>query len=271
MTSLPWLVRDGLTLLLAMAAGVLSGAFSMGGQVLMKPGIRVLGASPLDAVGSTVPMILPTVASATITYHRQGLVDWRAVRYAGPAGAVSAIGGSILAVRLPGGGHALQLATAALMFVTGARMWMRARRGAPAGAQRVGPAPSPFFPPAQPVGWAAVGSASGLFSGLLGVGGGVIMVPAYSQLLGMPLITAIATSLVCAGIFAVPATITHALLGTIDWRFAALLIAGAVPGARLGARLAMRASARRLEEAVGLMVTIIAIAYAVGESISFLG
>ena len=43
---------------------------------------------------------------------------------------------------------------------------------------------------------------------------------------------AIATSLVCVGLFAVPGPITHALHGHIDWRFAAALIVGVIPGAR---------------------------------------
>src|SRR5688572_10252413 len=97
MSDLPWLVRDGLTVLLALAAGLLSGAFSMGGQVLMKPGIRLLGASPLGAVGSTVPMILSTVAAATFTYHKRGLVHWQAVRWAAPGGIAGAVVGSIVA------------------------------------------------------------------------------------------------------------------------------------------------------------------------------
>src|SRR5687768_12450768 len=111
-SDLPWIVRDALTVALALAAGVLSGSFSMGGQVLMKPGIRILGASPLGAVGSTVPMILPTVAAATVTYHKRGLVDWRAVRWAAPPGALGAIAGSVLAPQVPGDGHLLQIATA---------------------------------------------------------------------------------------------------------------------------------------------------------------
>lgn len=267
MPDLPWHVRDVLTLVLALAAGVLSGSFSMGGQVLMKPGIRLLGASPLGAVGTTVPMILPTVAAATLTYHRQGLVSWEAVRWAAPMGVIGAVGGSILAPRIPGDGHLLQLATAGLMLFTGLRML--------AGRRRTGPDDGPGGPPdararARPLGWAVVGSASGVLSGLLGVGGGLIMVPGFSQVLAMPLITAIATSLVCAGIFAIPATITHSLLGTIEWRFAILLIIGAVPGARLGAHLSTRASDGRLETAVGVMVTTIAIAYATGELVALL-
>jgi uncharacterized membrane protein YfcA len=267
MSDLHWAARDLLTVLLAFVAGVLSGSFSMGGQVLMKPGIRALGASPLGAVGTTVPMILPTVAMATYAYHRQGLVDWRAVRWAAPGGVIGAVLGSLLAPRVPGGGHLLQLGTAGLMLFTGLKMLRDGRRGAGSGNDQTRPRARAR---PRPGGWALVGTVSGVFSGLLGVGGGVIMVPAYSQLLGMPLISAIATSLVCAGIFAVPATITHAVLGTIEWRFAILLIVGAVPGAWVGSRLAMRASDRRLGEAVGLMVTIIALVYAASELSSLL-
>jgi uncharacterized protein len=262
MSDLPWPVRDGLTLALALVAGVLSGSFSMGGQVLMKPGIRLLGASPLGAVGTTVPMILPTVATATVTYHRRGLVDWAAVRWAAPGGVIGAIAGSVLAPRVPGEGHLLQVATAGLMLFTGVRM-VRRGRGRRDDAPEATPADAPRRP--RPAGWVVVGSTSGVLSGLLGVGGGVLMVPGFSQLLAMPLVTAIATSLVCAGIFAIPATIAHSLLGTIEWRFAILLIAGAVPGARLGARLTARAGDRRLETAVGVVVTVIAITYAAGE------
>jgi uncharacterized protein len=91
-----------------------------------------------------------------------------------------------------------------------------------------------------------------------------LMVPGFDHA-GMPLRRAIATSLVCAGIFAIPATITHAALGTIHWRFAILLIVGAVPGARVGASLSMRASDRRLQLAVGTMLLLVAVTYAAGE------
>jgi uncharacterized membrane protein YfcA len=147
------------------------------------------------------------------------------------------------------------------MLFTGIRMIKRGRgeRGTPQAR------PDATSRRAPRAGWAAVGTAAGALSGLLGVGGGVVMVPGFSQLVRMPLVTAIATSLVCAGIFAIPATITHSLLGTIEWRFAILLIVGAVPGARLGARLTTRAGDRRLEAAVGAVVTVIAITYAAGE------
>jgi uncharacterized membrane protein YfcA len=112
---------------------------------------------------------------------------------------------------------------------------------------------------------AAVGTLAGLLSGLLGIGGGIVMVPGFTQAAGMPLKRAIATSLACVGIFAVPGTITHALLGNIDWRFALLLTVGMIPGARLGAALAIRAEDRRLHTVVGAFLAVTAVAYAAGE------
>ena len=113
---------------------------------------------------------------------------------------------------------------------------------------------------------AGIGVVAGLLSGLLGIGGGVIMVPAFTELLYMPLKSAIATSLVCVGIFGVPATITHAFLGDVDWRLAALLTIGVVPGARVGASLTIRTAERRLRLAVGVFLALVALVYFVTET-----
>jgi uncharacterized protein len=113
---------------------------------------------------------------------------------------------------------------------------------------------------------AGIGVVAGLLSGLLGIGGGVIMVPAFTELLSLSLKSAIATSLVCVGIFGVPATITHAFLGDIDWRLAVLLTIGVVPGARIGASLTIRTAERRLRLAVGTFLALVALVYFVTET-----
>jgi uncharacterized membrane protein YfcA len=111
----------------------------------------------------------------------------------------------------------------------------------------------------------AIGAAAGLLSGLLGVGGGVVMVTAFTEIAGIPLKTAIASSLACVGLFAIPGTVTHALIGGVDWRFALCLGVGVIPGARLGAHLAIRAGDTRLRRAVALFLGVIAVIYAAGE------
>ena len=103
---------------------------------------------------------------------------------------------------------------------------------------------------------AVIGIAAGALSGLLGIGGGILMVPAFSAWVGMPLKETIATSLACVGIFAIPGTLTHWYLGHIDWTFAIALAVGVDPRRagrralhdqrdRQGAALQRRRRARR--------------------------
>ena len=110
-----------------------------------------------------------------------------------------------------------------------------------------------------------VGLAGGLTSGLLGVGGGILMVPAFLGLVRLTIKEAVATSLLCVGVLAIPGTITHALLGNILWSFAIPLSIGVIPGAQVGAHLAIRSSDRTLRLSVGIVLGVIAILYAVGE------
>jgi uncharacterized membrane protein YfcA len=285
----PGPLRDALTVALGVAAGVMSGLFGVGGAVVSTPGIRVLGASAVDAVGTTLPSIIPGAASGVLRYRQEGLIDGRAVAGTAPAGMTAAVGGALLTRVVPGEGHALMLATAGLLAVSAVRTVTAPRPAAdpdldaalalagPAGVRAgepgvgVGPPPAELAAPAtstagsRPVALAAIGAAAGLLAGLLGIGGGVILVPGLSQVAGFELKRAIATSLACVGLMAVPGTVTHALLGTIDWRFALALTVGMVPGARIGAALAIRAADRRLRLVVGAFLAVTAVLYAAGE------
>jgi uncharacterized protein len=288
----PGLARDALTLLLGFATGVLSALFGIGGAILSNPGVRALGAAPLVAVGTTLPSILPGAISGTLRYHREGLVAWRLVTPAAAAGLLAVVGGSLLSHVVPGEGHLLLLIIAVLLAFTAWRTAVTPptpAEGAAAGGsgdgveERVeggagrgvvggpGAMDNPEHPNAGSAGglrWraAGIGVVAGLLSGLLGIGGGVIMVPAFTELLSLSLKSAIATSLVCVGIFGVPATITHAFLGDIDWRLAILLTVGVVPGARVGASLTIRTAERRLRLAVGVFLALVAVVYFVTET-----
>jgi uncharacterized protein len=305
------LLRDALALLLGFVTGVLSALFGIGGAIVSNPGLRILGAAPLVAVGTTLPSILPGAISGTLRYRREGLIDWRLIIPAAAAGLLAVVGGSLLSHAVPGQGHLLLLLIAVLLAVTA---WRTAFTGATPEAgvpgagdnrehptspsaplplrggshRRVGwsraatpgpgsPAPTPGPAGSDPVAsgrlarrrrWiaAGIGLSAGLLSGLLGIGGGVIMVPAFTELLSMSLKSAIATSLVCVGIFGVPATITHAFLGDVDWRLAILLAIGVIPGARVGAALTIRTAERRLRLAVGVFLALVALVYFVTET-----
>lgn len=254
----PGPLRDALTLVAGLATGALSGAFGVGGAVISTPAIRALGASATVAVGTTLPSILPSALIGTARYVREGLVDWRVVGWVVPGGVIGSVAGSLASRAVPGNGHVLMLLTAGLLAFTAARM---ARPPAP--AHESGDAETPSAPLL-----AGIGFAAGTLSGLLGVGGGIVMVPAFTELARVPLRKTIATSLVCVGCLAVPGTITHAFLRDIDWRFATLLAVAVLPGARLGAALTMRATDQRLRLTVASFLGVIAVIYAIGELIA---
>ena len=112
---------------------------------------------------------------------------------------------------------------------------------------------------------ALIGVAAGALSGLLGIGGGILMVPAFSAWVGLPLKDTIATSLACVGIFAIPGTITHAIQGDIDWTFAIALAVGVIP-ARSSARSSRSPpTTRRCATPSVAALGIIAVIYAIGE------
>ena len=276
----PW--RTLLTLLVGVATGVLSGMFGVGGATVSTPAIRVLGVDAIDAVGTTLPSILPSALSGTLRYARDGLVRLRPVLWTSFSGIAAAVLGSLASHRVPGHGHVLMVATAALVGFTAWRMIRTARpeesveeaepetlAGMEAGEADA--ASRGLATVEQAVArrewwrFAVTGVGAGALSGLLGIGGGIVLVPSFSEWIGLSIKEAVATSLACVGILAVPSTITHAFLGDIEWWYAIALSIGVVPGARLGAMLAIRASERSLRLTVGTMLAVLAVVYAVGE------
>jgi uncharacterized membrane protein YfcA len=271
----------GLTLVVGFATGVLSAMFGVGGAIISTPAIRALGATPLGAVGSTLPSILPSAISGTFRYRREGLVNARVAAWTAGAGIAASVGGALLADVVPGGGHALMLMTAVLVGFSAYRLSRTPSTAEPAPelvAERLAEAETDAVPgavvhtdgPLRDAPWrlALIGFAAGGLSGLLGIGGGILMVPAFTGWVRLNIKVALATSLVCVGVLAIPGTITHALLGHIDWSFAVPLCIGVVPGAQLGAHLTIKASDRTVRILVGIVLGAIATGYAIGEILS---
>jgi len=249
-----------LTVLVGVATGVLSGMFGIGGAVVSTPAVRVLGATALQAIGSTLPSILPSSISGSLRYRREQLIRTRIFVVTCAFGVPASVVGSRLSGAVPGNGHLLMLLTAALVGYTAYRTAFP--------SERVLERPDGVWHDEL---WrlAVIGVAAGGLSGLLGIGGGILMVPAFSAWVGLPLKDTIATSLACVGILAIPGTLTHWYLGHIDWTFAIALAIGAFPGARLGAHFTIQASDRVLRRRVGLLLGVIAVIYFVGEIVAW--
>jgi len=101
---------------------------------------------------------------------------------------------------------------------------------------------------------AAIGLAAGVLGGLLGVGGGIIMVPAFTAILGVPMRQAIGTSMAVIVFTALSASWRHLQNGNLDLRVVVPVALLSVVGAQLGASLVQRLPVRTLTMAFALFL-----------------
>jgi uncharacterized membrane protein YfcA len=250
-------LRTIVAALIGLGSGVASGALGIGGALLSTPGIRwAFHVKPLIAVGTTLPVIIPTGLTGVYTYVKSELVDVRTAAIMASAGCIFAIAGAYTTKFV--NGEALLIATAVLLLILSIRMLPRKHTGH-----------APQFEASVLV-LLLIGALSGFVSGLLGVGGGVILVPVLTVILRFPVKKALGTSLAVVAAQAIPGTITHALLGHIDWAIAAGLFIGVVPGARIGSRLAVATADERLRVVVALAMAALALAFGGSELRSLL-
>jgi uncharacterized protein len=247
-------VEIALAVLSGLTAGVMSGLFGVGGGTVMTPAVQVLlGAPPIVALATPLPVIFPTAITGAWTYRQGGQIDERAAAWIVGPGIVGAVVGAALTGVIET--HLLLIVTALLLAREAVRILQGASRREAEGK------PSP----GTPVQLAGIGLAAGFVSGLLGVGGGIIIVPLLMGILRMPLKRALGTSLLAIVVLVIPGTIVHAALGHIDWAIFAALTVGAVPGARIGSRLALGARESTLRLLVGSFLLAVALAYGAGE------
>lgn len=249
-----------LPLLIGLAAGYLSGQFGIGGGIITTPAIRLLlGRPELIAVGTPLPVIVPTAVAGAVAYARRQLADVRLGLRVGLIGGAFTVAGARLST--VAGGRAVLLVTAALIAWIAVQMAISTLRSLP--EELAGSAESPrcrSWPCA-----AALGAAAGLYSGFLGLGGGFVVVPALIRYFGFSAKRAIGTSLVIVSLLAVPGSVAHHALGNVDLSLAALLTVGVIPGALLGARVTARAKERSVRLGFAVLLVVVAVVLAYGE------
>ena len=103
----------------------------------------------------------------------------------------------------------------------------------------------------------ATGFGVGILSGLLGVGGGVFMVPIMVSYFGVVQHVAHGTSLAVVIPTAIVSSIIYALHGSVNYEVAVQLIAGSVVGAWLGARIMKRLPAEQLKKLFAVMLILV--------------
>ena len=109
-----------------------------------------------------------------------------------------------------------------------------------------------------------IGVATGIFSGLLGIGGAAILIPGLVELMGISQHKAHGTSLLVMIPTAAVSTVVYALNNPLDWGLIALFSVASMLGAVVGARLMVYVPAPMLKRLFGIFLLIVAIRMLVG-------
>lgn len=104
---------------------------------------------------------------------------------------------------------------------------------------------------------ALIGLVGGVASGLFGVGGGIIMVPAMMYFLGIPIKAAVGTSLLVIIPTTIVGSIKHFQMGNIQFGTALSLAPTAILGGFLGAWLSSHLSDLNLKRAFGAFLVLV--------------
>jgi uncharacterized membrane protein YfcA len=229
-----------LALLGALAIGLSLGLLGSGGSILTVPVLHYLVGQPDKvAIGGSLLVVGLIAAAGSVPYALRRQVDWRNVAWFGLPGMAGAFAGATLARWVPG---TVQLTVFAGVMLLAA--WRMLRGGT---VNR----PDHDAPRIAVVGG---GIGVGLLSGLVGVGGGFLIVPALVLLAGVPMASAVGTSLavITLNSFSGFARYVGVLAReglALDWRVlatvAAVGIVGSFAGQRIGQRLP-QATLRRL-------------------------
>lgn len=228
-----------------LGAGVLGGLLGLGGGVVLVPLLALLlGMGQLEAQGLTLAvLLLPIGLPAVVAYHRRFPVPWALVGLVVAGFLPGVLAGSSLAVHLPD--RPLR-ALFVLLLLAVAWRGLRGGRGAEADA---GPERSRLHAL-----W--IGAVAGVAAGLLGIGGGLVLVPLLTGVLRLSQHRAQGASLaVLLPPIGLPGVWVYARArGGLPCAMVAAVALGFAGGAFLGARLAARIDTARLERVFALFV-----------------
>ena len=222
--------RFGVIVLVGLAAGLLSGIFGVGGGILIVPGlVFFVKMDQRRAHGTSLAAVLPISVSSLATYWVHGHVDWSVALFL----AIGAVAGAFLGTKLlkTVKHEILSMGFASLLIVSAVRLyWSTSGSG------------RDQLTLLMCIALVAVGVVTGVLAGLLGVGGGVVMIPAMMVLLGLPNVIAKGTSLAVIIPTAITGTLRNRSASNVDIRAAAIVGAGGILSAIAGGWISDRLS-----------------------------
>jgi uncharacterized membrane protein YfcA len=235
----------------AMSIGVSLGLLGSGGSILTVPVlVYLIGQDEKLAIAGSLAIVGAIAAAGSLPYLRKKLIDWRTVLLFGVPGMAGTYLGAWLATWVSG---LVQLALFAVVMLIASWQMLKpvALDDAPHEPREV---------------WKIVldGLLVGILTGLVGVGGGFLIVPALVLLGGLTMHRAVATSLVIialksfTGFWKYLDVLDQQGL-SLDWNIIAIVTALGVVGSLIGSRIAGRVDQRKLRKVFGIFLIVMGI------------
>jgi len=240
------IVALGFGLLIGLTLGLVGG----GGAVLAMPAlVFAVGLGVHEATTVSLAVVAAGAATGAAGQVRRGTVCWSSAAWFAAAAAVGSVAGTALNQVL--GGDVLLILFSVVMVLAARSTWQRA--GSPA-SQAAG------CPDARAGVLVPFGLFVGALTGLVGVGGGFVVVPALAIGLSFGMREAMATSMVIVAIVSICGLLAHLAAGNaLDVPVALGMGAATVAGALIGPHLADRISIRALGRGFAVLVIAVSI------------
>ncbi|OPZ88232.1 MAG: Sulfite exporter TauE/SafE [bacterium ADurb.Bin429] len=244
---------------IGIVAGLFSGLLGVGGGVLLVPAmVLLLHYSQHRAHGTSLAVILFVAVAGLSGYIRAGQISWPIAGGLAVGGILGAVLGARLAGKLPAatlrrvfGAFLILVALRMLYDVAGALVWGHSAVAAENGLAMADEWPALVSP--------GIGLVAGILSGLLGVGGGIILVPAMVLLLGLSQTMAQGISLAVIIPTAISGAVVHYRQGNIQLRDVLWLAVGGVAGGLGGSELALVLPVLALRGLFGVLMVVVGI------------
>lgn len=263
---------------LGIGAGLLGARIGIGGGVVLVPALVVgFGVDPKIAIATSLLAVIATSTAAGSVYVGRGLTNTRLAIALEVATSLGGFTGGLLAVRVPS--RVLAGVFAGVMAATSLSMFRRAAGRESGVLEPDGKADDASETPGQLAGSyydelrgglvryrarrLALGSAiavvAGAVSGLLGVGGGFLKVPAMNVAMDIPIRVAIATSNFMIGVTAAASVFVYFGRGYVHPVLVAPIVLGVVVGALGSSRHSAKVEHARLKRLLSLVLIVVAI------------
>ena len=257
--------------LLGVVVGTYGTLVGVGGGFLVVPLLLIIYKLPPAAAAATsLVVVLLNAASGSVTYVRRGRVDVRTGLLLAAATVPGAFFiGPELAQRIPE--RAFKIGFGVFLLVVATLLFLRPERKPAA----VGAAPRQGLwtirrtfqdPSGAAIDYefdlvlaVVLSFAVGILSSMLGIGGGIVHVPALIHLMGFPVHVATATSQFVLAFTAAAGVAKYASEGHVVWPLAAAVGAGVIVGAQVGARVSHRMRGARIIRLLVLAIVLLAV------------